>query len=125
MAIGGLNSSLGVDLVEIQKAKSFYKTHKHRLDSFFSPKEINFISGDDQSPIESLAMLLAAKEAVFKANNRGWMGPWGFKSIRMASKTKKNLIFESQTDLSSKNRLFQVSFIQDKEYVVAKCVGIC
>ena len=58
--------SNGVDLIELQKAKKFYRAHKDGLDSFFNDKEILYIR-KSKRPHEALAALLATKEAVFKA----------------------------------------------------------
>jgi phosphopantetheine--protein transferase-like protein len=97
---------LGVDLVEIRKAKSFYQTHRERLNSFFSPKEVRQIRAAGK-PHEKLALILAQKEAVFKARKKRARGFLDFAWV--SEKDKK---------------AFRFSFMKTKDYVVARCVGI-
>lgn len=98
--------SLGVDLVEIRKAKSFYRLHQKNLNSFFSAAEIRKIRAS-KKPHEELALLLAGKEAVFKAKDKQSMGFAGFASVS-----------------GSDRKIFHLSFVKTRDYVVAKCVGI-
>ena len=58
-------------------------------------------------PHERLAVLLAAKEAVFKTLRHPWMGIEGFRKISVKP-LKKGL---------------KISFIKNKKYVVALCAG--
>ena len=96
---------LGIDLVELKRARLFYHRHRHQLESFFTKKEISYI-GHRTDAYKKLAELLAAKEAVFKASGKAWMGPQGFrKKLRKQSGLKINLKI-------------------NKKYVVAQCVGI-
>jgi phosphopantetheinyl transferase (holo-ACP synthase) len=74
--------SLGVDLMEFKRAREFYDNCRHGLDGFLGPGEIRFVRGS-RKPWEALAVLLAAKEAVFKALDLSWMGLSGFKAIRI------------------------------------------
>ena len=76
------DDSLGVDIVELKKAKDFYRRHKKRLGSFFCPAEIRYIQPKSRNPHVRLAEVLAAKEAFFKSRGEHWMGPSGFESIR-------------------------------------------
>jgi len=106
---------LGVDLVEIAKAKSFYKAHAGCLNRYFSEEEISFIAENPES-CRKLAMLLAAKEAVFKSlDSVSWMGTSGFKDIRMVAHDDKNLLFSVPGKFGKK----KVSFLKNKRYVVA------
>ena len=52
------NFSLGVDIIELKKARAFYVAHRDRL-----PKYIR----ESARPVEELAFYLAKKEAAFKA----------------------------------------------------------
>jgi len=113
--------SLGVDLVEIARAKSFYRANASCLKRFFAKSEISFIT---QKPVyyQRLAMLLAAKEAVFKSLGAAWMGPSGFKNIRMVAHAGENFSFRLSTNFTKKrSRSFFVNmfFSRDKKYVVA------
>lgn len=94
---------LGVDLVEYKKAKTFYTEHKNRLAGYFDSAEISFIQ-KNRKPHEALALLLAAKEAVFKSSDLPWMGPDGFRKIRILSQKK-----------------YKLSFLKTRDYVVAEC----
>lgn len=100
--MNGLPSSLGVDLVEIKKAKSFYERHKENLSSFFTAREILEIK-ESKKPHVELALCLAAKEAVFKA--------------RGAVKTRVGMLRFRRSRLGRKT--FQLSFIKKKDYVIA------
>ena len=57
---GPVGFPIGVDLVELQKAKAFYETHKGHLRAFFTAGEIRKIR-QSQKPHEKLALYLAAK----------------------------------------------------------------
>ena len=54
-------SSLGVDLIELKKAKAFYSAHQDRLPAFIRKSK---------RPVEALAFYLAKQEAVFKASSK-------------------------------------------------------
>ena len=86
-------SLLGVDLIEIKKAKSFYESHKDNLASFFSRREIAEIHKDKKSH-EKLAVLLAAKESVFKALGPRPAGLLGFSNISVSKRNLKKLGLE-------------------------------
>ncbi len=96
---------LGVDLVEYKKAKAFYDEHQNRLKDFFARSEISFIQ-KSHKPYESLALLLAAKEAIFKSADLPWMGAEGFRKIRVLSRSRP---------------VSKLSFIKSKDYVIAEC----
>lgn len=81
----GPRPSLGVDLVEMKRARDFYRAHKTRLPEFFSAPELSYVRAS-RRPYERVAALLAAKEAAFKASGRAWMGISGFRSIRLSVK---------------------------------------
>jgi len=68
--VNGLPSNLGIDLVEIKKAKSFYDRHKENLGSFFTAREVLEIK-QSKKPHVQMALCLAAKEALFKARGIG------------------------------------------------------
>ncbi len=74
--------SVGVDLVEIPRARAFYRSHSDRLESFLSRAESTRLRASER-PERDLAELLASKEAVFKALSLPWMGTQGFRDIRI------------------------------------------
>ena len=55
------NFSLGVDLIELRRAKAFYLAHRGRLPVFIRKSK---------RPVETLAFYLAKKEAAFKASGK-------------------------------------------------------
>ncbi|MBI3315601.1 MAG: 4'-phosphopantetheinyl transferase superfamily protein [Candidatus Omnitrophica bacterium] len=113
-----MRKSIGVDLVEIQKAKRFYSRHHRHLKKFFCPPEMDFIQ-KGQRPYERLAVLLAAKEAVFKTLSLPWMGLGGFQDIRVVPGRRRGRL---KGFLRSKT--FEVTYAVNKTYAVARCVGI-
>lgn len=111
---------LGVDLVEIEKARGFYARHKKRLSTFFSAEEIRFIRRHGKTA-EHLALVLAAKEAAFKAMpGRSWMGPEGFRGIRISPERGKKLSFRV---LGASPRL-TLEAMTNSHYVTVTCAGI-
>jgi phosphopantetheinyl transferase (holo-ACP synthase) len=55
------NISLGVDIIELKRAKAFYLAHRDRL-----PAAIR----NHKRPVEALAFYLAKKEAIYKAQHK-------------------------------------------------------
>ena len=53
--------SIGVDLIELKKAKAFYAAHRRRLPGFIRKS---------RNPVEALAFHLAKQEASFKASGK-------------------------------------------------------
>ena len=103
---------LGIDLIEIKKARRFYRAHEDRLGSLFSKKELRTIRRS-KKPYERMAVLLAAKEAVFKALRAPWMGPAGFREIRLVPVSRRRPQF--------KGVRFRLAFENTKNYVIARC----
>lgn len=114
---------MGIDVVEIRKARHFYNTHQNRLKTFFDPSEVRLIQ-KSQKPYESVAMLLAAKEAVFKASSEPWMGVSGFRNIQIVSKAQDRLSFRLKGRFKrsfSRNPLPQLSILKKDGMVIVKC----
>ena len=67
-------------------------------------------------------MILAAKEAVFKAMRIHWMGVEGFRKINIIPYSQKHFIFKLKDDYN-KNSLYQKnlkgSFLMNNDYVMA------
>ncbi len=104
---------IGVDIVEWKKAKVFYETHRERLGSFFPAPERRFIE-KERKPYEALAMIFAAKEAVFKALGSPWMGPEGFRRIRIIPRRSGSYKVANHPEL-------EVTLKKNRRYVVACC----
>ena len=113
--------SHGVDLIEIKKAKRLYKSHKDRLGSFFSPKEITYIKKGEK-PYENLAILVASKEAVFKAISRFGTGLAVFRNIEMIPQ-KENKFSLRLKEMPPRADL-KFSVLRNKKYIVVQCAGI-
>lgn len=73
---------VGVDLVEYKKAGAFYRRHRLSLRDFFHPDELKSVRVH-RRPHEALAVLLAAKEAAWKALGAPGFGPSFFKTLRV------------------------------------------
>jgi len=101
------SAPLGVDLIEMQKSRSLYRNCKHDLESLVSREEALSIR-KSRKPHEKLAAILAAKEAVFTAQNGSATGLLRFRDIQL--KRRPN-------DL-------KLSLRKTKDYVIAQCVGI-
>jgi len=116
---------LGVDLIEIDRARSFYRAHKNNLHSFFSPKEISEIRRC-RKPHEKLAVRLAAKEAVYKALEHRRAGLLNFRDISVSQTKENRLSVKIGKTLSTSNagKLgLRLLFLKKKGYVVVQCHG--
>jgi phosphopantetheine--protein transferase-like protein len=114
---------LGIDLIEFKKAKSFYRAHRDALSSFFSIEETGYIR-QSPKPHECLALLLSAKEAVFKTLSAPWMGPTGFRNIQIVPRGDGEFSFKLKGPLkkfSSKQSTSKIAFIKRRKYVLAHC----
>ena len=112
---------LGIDLIELKKAKIFYQTHKKRLNSFLSNKEIRYINKSSR-PHEALGVLLAAKEAVFKALSPSGTGIAAFRNIEISPGQKDKFYFRFTT--AEKETSLKLSVLKNKKVVMVQCVGI-
>ena len=75
-------ASLGVDMIETHKAKTLFQNCRPHLAYFLTPREQNQIH-HSQKPDEMFAIMLAAKEAIFKTQQLPWMGLSGFQAIEI------------------------------------------
>lgn len=118
---------LGVDLVELETAKSLYQLHSRRLKTLFSREEISYIQ-KDKKPHERLAILLAAKEAVFKALSPIWMGMSGFQDIQIFPQTHHQLAVRLKGSFRRLKRTpknLEISLLKKhRNYVVVGCRGL-
>jgi phosphopantetheine--protein transferase-like protein len=112
---------LGVDLIELKKAKSFYRACKKRLSSFFSDTEIGYIRRS-KKPHESFAILLAAKEAAFKALSQPGVGIAAFRNIEILPRLKGKLTLRFKQTRRRKSIKFSV--LKNRRVVIVQCAGI-
>lgn len=133
--------------MEFQTAKSLYRLHGRRLETLFSREEISYIQKDKaasllsrhvgrgsgtpralQKPYERLAVLLAAKEAVFKALSPAWMGISGFQDIQIFPQSNHRLAARlkgSFSRLNKKQKNLEISLLKKhRNYVVVGCRGM-
>ena len=110
-----MHPSIGIDIVEWKKAETFYRTHRKRLGSFLSASEKRFVK-NGYKPHRALAMIFAAKEAAFKAIGAPWMGPEGFRRIKIHSLSSGMFSF-----LAPHGRKLKVTFRISRRHVVACC----
>lgn len=106
---------LGVDIVEWKKAKAFYETHRGRLGSFLTAQERRFVE-NGRKPYEALAMIFAAKEAVFKALGASWMGTDGFRRIKVRPVSSKTFSYRP-----SRGKALRITFKKSSRHVLACC----
>ena len=114
---------LGVDIVEYKKARVFYSHHQNRLKTYFNKEEVLLIQ-KGQKPYETLALLLAAKEAVFKSSGLAWMGTDGFRKIRILSQKNSQLSFRLRGNFKKsfmRRPVSALSFVKSRDYVIAEC----
>lgn len=118
-----LSDGLGVDLVEFEKAEFFYQTHQHDLSRIFNPKEVLFIR-NHRKPSIAVAMILGAKEALYKAGCSRQPGLLEFNTLQTIPGTKKiNYKIKLTNQRKSKACLKPVlSFIRKKRFIVVQCV---
>ena len=117
---------LGVDVVEFNKARLFYVRHKNRLEKFFQKNEVAMIQ-KSHKPYESLAMLLAAKEAVFKSSSLPWMGADGFRKIQILSNRQNRLSFRLKGNFKkgfASRPAPLLSCLKGKDFVIAECRSV-
>ncbi len=108
-----ISRPLGVDILEREKARSFYRLHKERLSQILLPSELAHLN-KVKNKTDKLAEMLAAKEAVFKALGGSWMGMSGFKKIRLSV---------DKTSGALRSGHLRIHLYKRKDYVVA-CAGI-
>jgi len=105
--------SLGVDLVEIKKARRFYARHRAKLSEILTESEIMFCRRA-KKPYERLAALLASKEAVFKALSRS---PKSFTEIELCPDGYGR--FKTASAFSKKT--CRVRYRKNARFVLADC----
>ena len=73
---------LGVDILEWNKARAFYREHRGRLEELLYPAELAYVRASAE-PEKAFALVFSAKEAVFKALGASWMGVSGFRGVQV------------------------------------------
>ncbi len=116
-----LSAFNGIDLIEIKKAKRLYENHKNRLGSFFSLKEISYIK-EGLRPYENFAVLVAAKEAVFKAFSNVGTGLSVFRNIEIIPGAGQRFSFKLKN--RTEKAKFNFSVFKKRKYIIVQCAGI-
>lgn len=81
--------SVGVDLVELKKAGIFYREHRSHLEAFLNAYELRRLKRSSNA-IRSLAEILAAKEALYKAD--GCSSGTGFENVGLTSALSRRVV---------------------------------
>ena len=108
---------LGVDLIEIQRAKLFYKNHRKNLKSILNQEETEYLESGNRH--ERLAVLLASKEAVFKAIDGSRSGINTFQDIQIFPNNKFS--FAVRKRISQKITGLKLSVLKNKRFVIVRC----
>jgi len=74
---------VGIDLVELSRAKRFVRLHQDRLKNFFTPSEYRLFL-HSKSKAKSFALLFAAKEAASKSLGITLTHPGAFRQFRVS-----------------------------------------
>ena len=116
---------LGVDLVEMKKAKSLYEDARGGLDSFFTPSEVRKIK-KSRRPHEKVALYLAAKEAAFKAFGDTTEGLMPFRNIRVVEANTGRLSVEIEGGALSWSRVnpkeLEFFIFKDRDFILVECL---
>lgn len=105
---------LGIDLIEIKRAKAFYNKHKNRLTSVLNMDEARFIKKGPK-PYENCAMILAGKEAAYKALGGLKSNLANFQDVNLTVRQNKFLV-----KTKSKKKL-EIDFIKTNHFIIASC----
>ena len=97
-------AGIGVDIVEIGKVKDLVANYPAKINSIFTPREINFCKNNGA---KRFAAIFAAKEAALKSLATGWERGRDLLDIEIVP------LGESHAKL--KNSQFQVSLFQRLE----------
>ena len=110
--------------MEFEKARKFYVRHKNRLATYFKKTETEYIN-KGQKNHERLALVMAAKEAVFKALDAPAVTPMEvFNNIEIIPLKNKQFKFRLarvwQRAIKNSSGV-TLKFYQKKNFVVAMC----
>lgn len=109
--------SIGVDLLEFKRVKSFYEAHRESLDSVLDAAEVDYVRQGGAKPAERLARVLAAKEAVYKALGGAAGGIAGFLDVRVVSRKNGKISFKGLKIQFHKNKKFLVADAQKRRKI--------
>lgn len=107
---------LGVDLIEIKKAKEFYETHGGRLADLLTENELRFLK-KSKKRYDHFAMLLSGKEAVYKALGGPKSRVASFEKIPLSVDSKRQLFFKPKS-----RKKIKLEFIKTKNFIIASCL---
>ena len=121
-------SSVGVDIVEMKKARSLYQLCRKDLSRVLTPAEISYLKSSRHT-LQTFALLLAAKEAVFKwLGAVAWMGISGFREIGVTISKDRGPIQVTLTGsmkrlLNKRSASTRFYSLKRRQYVVALAVS--
>ena len=117
-----MNIKLGVDIIHISKFKKLMK-NKDFISKIFNKEEIK--NPKNYNP-EHLAGIFAAKEAFFKAINKGQTIRPKWHDIEIKTQKNKKPIFIISNDFKKKSKIQEIdlSISHDKDYAIAAVICI-
>lgn len=114
--------SIGIDVVEISRARAIYRTHRDRLRRILTAREFSYLSSSrDKS--KTFAEILAVKEAVFKALEVPWFGLEGWKKIGLRVRQAHQFSIYFGGDLkkyNAQNDKSWISVASTRKFVLAR-----
>jgi len=101
---------LGVDVVDLNRAKRFVRSHGSRLKSFLLPHEFR-AQRKSSSPARSFAILFAAKEATSKSLNVSVTHPKAFRDFRVSTTGRRlGVKLDRRLNRTGKSKIKAVTF---------------
>jgi holo-[acyl-carrier protein] synthase len=107
---------MGIDVVELKKARHHSKNRPF-IENVFTEKEILYFKSK-KDPLPHIATTFAAKEAVFKALGTGWDDGKEVEITRN-KKNKPNVTLKGKLKKLSKNKKIFVSLSYSSSFAVA------
>ncbi|MBI1884401.1 MAG: 4'-phosphopantetheinyl transferase superfamily protein [Chlamydiae bacterium] len=114
---------IGIDIIDMSRAKSIYETYESRLSRYLSPGELHYIRRSRSRP-RALGEILALKEAVFKALEIPWFGLAGWKKIALKAQGKGRFAACLQGSLarSSSGKKIFLNVAATPEFILARAM---
>jgi phosphopantetheine--protein transferase-like protein len=98
---------IGIDILEIKRARFLYKTYQKKLKRYLSQEELSYIRSS-RNKVEAFAAILALKEAVFKALNMPWFGLQGWRKIALKVEGTGELGIRFSHDLKKDSKIGKI-----------------
>lgn len=116
--------SIGVDIIDLDRARKLYEIYRPRLKRFLTRSELTYI-GSKKEKVVAFSELLSMKEAVFKALEVPWFGLEGWRKISLRCHPKRGMDVLFRGDLrsfNSKQHRMWLNLISTKDFVLARAI---